>query len=301
MSAEKKIDRTVKQHKSKQIFGKHLQKRVPYDMLLRERTVKRMRITDKALEIKAILGVTKGASPPSHSVCRGRRSDALVYILSGTAKYTFQNGETATPQTGDILFLAKDSVYTIDIAAGDYTYLFVDFLFDTTEPLQNEVFQSRLFEKTANLFYRAGRIFPVATVENMLYCKSLVYNIYADVVKSDRQRYLAGHLRHALEAAVAAIAERYADPTLTVASLAQEAGMSEVYFRRLFKAQYGSAPAAFITAYRLSVARQLLLATTLPIHEIAAICGFDTPYYFARVFKASTSTTPLAFRRAYGE
>ena len=135
----------------------------------------------------------------------------------------------------------------------------------------------------------------------MLYCKSLVYNIYADIVKSDRQKYLSGHLRHALEEAVSVITEKYADPTLTVASLARNAGMSEVYFRRLFKAQHGSAPSAFITAYRLSVAKQLLLATTLPIQTIAAECGFDTPYYFARVFKASTGTTPLAFRRAYGE
>lgn len=260
-----------------------------------------MRITDRSLAIKEITGVTKGASPPSHSVCRGRKSDAFVYILSGSAKYTFQNEESVTASAGDILFLAKDSVYTIDVTVDDYTYLFVDFSFDTAEAPKNEVFQSRLFDKTVNLFYRAQRIFPVTTVENMLYCKSLVYNIYADIVKSERQKYLSGHLRHALEAAVSTIAEKYADPTLSVSSLAREAGMSEVYFRRLFKAQYGSAPAAFITAYRLSVAKQLLIATTLPIHAIAAECGFDTSYYFARVFKASTGVTPLAFRRAYGE
>ena len=261
-----------------------------------------MRITDKDFLIQRILGVTKGASPPSHSVCRGRKSDAFVYILSGCATYTFQNGTVATPRAGDILFLAKDSHYRIDVTVTDYTYLFVDFLFAKEgEALQNEAFHSRLFEKTANLFYRAQRIFPVATVENALYCKSLVYNIYADVVKSERQKYLSGHLRRVLEEAVATITERYADATLSVSELSRAAGMSEVYFRRLFKSQYGSAPLAFITAYRLSVAKRLLLGTPLPIHAIAAACGFDTSYYFARVFKASTGVTPLAFRRAYGE
>lgn len=259
-----------------------------------------MRITEQALDVKTILSVTKGASPPSHSVCHGRKSDAFVYILSGYAKYTFQNGETVRAAAGDVLFLAKDSVYRIEVAVEDYTYIFVDFLLvGGEEPLENELFHGRHLEKSEKLFFRAHALFHVGTLENMLYCKSTVYNIYADLLKSERQKYLPRGVRERLEGAVATISDAYADRALSVAKLAKDAGMSDVYFRRLFKIQYGSSPVAFIVAYRVSVAKQLLAATALPISDIAARCGFDTPYYFARVFRAHTGVTPLSFRKMY--
>lgn len=260
-----------------------------------------MRITEQALEIKEVVSVTKGASPVSHTVCESRKYDAFVYILSGSAEYTFQNKASAVAQAGDVMFLAKGSRYRMDVWEEGYTYLFADLLFDTPMPLENEIFRSRLFEKTAHLFRRAHRLFHIGTTEDLLYCKSVVYNIYADVVKSEHEKYLPRQARGVLEVAVGTITEKYGDKDLAVASLARAAGMSEVYFRRLFKAQYGASPAAFIAAYRISVAKRLLAATALPVSAIAAACGFDTPYYFARVFKAHTAETPLAYRRSNRE
>ena len=260
-----------------------------------------MRITEQALGIKELIAVTKGASPISHTVCESRKYDAFVYIFSGSAEYTFHNRAPAVAQTGDVMFLAKGSRYRMDIWEEGYTYLFVDFLFDGAPSLENEIFHSRLFEKTAHLFTRAHRLFHIGTTEDFLYCESAVYNIYADIVKSEHEKYLPRKARSVLAQAVDTVAEKYGDRSLTVASLARTAGMSEVYFRRLFKAQYGASPAAFISAYRVSVAKRLLAATTLSVSAIAAECGFDTPYYFARVFKAHTAATPLAYRRANRE
>ena len=58
----------------------------------------------------------------------GRRSDGFVYVISGRTHYDF--GDYAfDAKPGDIFFLARDSVYSMDIREEPYTVLFANFDF----------------------------------------------------------------------------------------------------------------------------------------------------------------------------
>ena len=50
---------------------------------------------------------------------------------------------------------------------------------------------------------------------------------------------------------------------------------------------------------RINAARQLLTATDLPVHEIAAACGYQNATHFMRQFKEITGLTPSAYRNRH--
>lgn len=85
---------------------------------------------------------------------------------------------------------------------------------------------------------------------------------------------------------------------LNVPALAAAAGCSRATLVRLFRRETGLAPAAWLTRARVNRARELLCATSLPVHVIAARVGIPDPYYFSRVFRARSGHSPRAYRAA---
>jgi AraC-like DNA-binding protein len=73
---------------------------------------------------------------------------------------------------------------------------------------------------------------------------------------------------------------------------------SHEHITRVFGKHFGTTPTRYVALTRIEYARQLLRTTALPIAEIAAQCGFQSPAYFSRVFRANTGTSPSAFRRS---
>lgn len=96
--------------------------------------------------------------------------------------------------------------------------------------------------------------------------------------------------------AFSAIHSRYADPSLRVSEVAEEAGMSEVYLRRLFSRLLGKSPQTFIRDERLRIARELLLHSDKTVERIALQTGFDTTSYFYRAFRNRYGTSPGRYR-----
>ena len=84
--------------------------------------------------------------------------------------------------------------------------------------------------------------------------------------------------------------------SLTVAALAERAGMSRGHFLRQFKARFDTSPIAYQIQLRLQAARVLLQTTDLRCHEIAARVGYDDVYHFSRSFKQACGQSPTAFR-----
>ena len=96
---------------------------------------------------------------------------------------------------------------------------------------------------------------------------------------------------------------RYVQPRLEtpirLAALAAEAGMSRYHYIRLYRRQTGHTPMAEVRRLRLDSARDLLMATALPIKEIARRCGLGNAQSFSRVFSVHQGQAPAAFRRAH--
>ena len=90
----------------------------------------------------------------------------------------------------------------------------------------------------------------------------------------------------------------YGSHFLSVASLSEEAGVSEVYFRREFKRCFGMTPTAYIKKVRMDNAKALLRTGYYPVSEVAERCGFETVSYFSSEFHRLTGMTPTEYVKA---
>ncbi len=86
---------------------------------------------------------------------------------------------------------------------------------------------------------------------------------------------------------------------ISVADLANVAGLSVWHFARAFAAVSGVPPHQFVLRRRLALARNLLRAERTPMAEIAAACGFADHAHFTRSFRSNHGFTPTDFRRRY--
>jgi AraC-like DNA-binding protein len=109
--------------------------------------------------------------------------------------------------------------------------------------------------------------------------------------------WLSGLRDPSIGRALSAIHDEPARPW-TVESLAELAGLSRSAFSARFADVVGETPLKYLTAWRLDLAAQQLLAGTAVIGEIAHFVGYSSEAALTRAFKAHFGTTPARFRRA---
>lgn len=94
------------------------------------------------------------------------------------------------------------------------------------------------------------------------------------------------------------IIENQYDCHLTAQELSQKVYVTPQYLSRLFTRFLGYSVYEYLTMYRISKAKELLLAQWhLDIKEISLRVGFQDPSHFIAMFKKITGTTPLEFRK----
>ena len=91
--------------------------------------------------------------------------------------------------------------------------------------------------------------------------------------------------------------ETHYDEELTVAQLADQAGLSRFHFSRVFKELTDRTVTEYVNEIRLRQAEYLLHNTGMTISEIALDVGFRDIYYFSRTFKKVRQTSPSEIRK----
>jgi transcriptional regulator GlxA family with amidase domain len=86
----------------------------------------------------------------------------------------------------------------------------------------------------------------------------------------------------------------------SVAGLAERAGLSPRHFARLFQAEVGVTPAAWVETARIAAARVLLETGGEAPKQVAARCGFANADTLRRAFVKHVGVTPAEYRRLHG-
>ena len=85
---------------------------------------------------------------------------------------------------------------------------------------------------------------------------------------------------------------------LNLAALAEAACLSPYHFSRMFKYATGLSPHQYLYRARIAQARYLLIASELPIAEIARTVGFGRAGELSKCFRRSFGVTPQGYRSA---
>ena len=126
---------------------------------------------------------------------------------------------------------------------------------------------------------------------------TLLYRIYKQFLPGKEGAYLPASAAGKVAAAKEYLQTNCHNAALSIAKLAQNAELSEVYFRKLFQGQYGMTPSRFLMTARLERAKTLLREPFLSLEECALQSGFSSLSYFCRVFRQEVGTTPAKYRK----
>ena len=83
---------------------------------------------------------------------------------------------------------------------------------------------------------------------------------------------------------------------VSLAEMAEQAGLSVTHFSFLFKQQTGYSPVDYFIHVKMQRACTLLTLQPKTINEIAYELGYEDPYYFSRIFKKVVGVSPNYYR-----
>lgn len=163
-----------------------------------------------------------------------------------------------------------------------------DNLYFTNEEAINQLLNRLIFvcsEGNSARDYFAELILQELTIRLMqTKARRIMLNNPAVFANENRLAYAVQYLREHLH------------ESISVATLAEKACMSEPSFYRCFRQQFGFSPVEFINRERIQRASYLLVHTKRTITEVATDCGFNHLNYFTKLFRRQTGSTPTDFR-----
>ncbi len=227
----------------------------------------------------------------------------LIYVVSGESEVHYR--KTVSRDTpGVIRFIpprmSRETYYIKALQEGEIKYMQI--FFHSTSQLPQEMLCSdysqnprlrQLFETVYDVWYKKDVGYYNRAV-------SLFYEILYEMQLTDAKASVSADAQK-IEAGVKYLHTHYTDVDFEYKKLSEASGISDTYFRIVFKKIYGLSPCEYVRDLRMRRARELLRSSYISIAEIAAVCGYSDIYYFSKVFKEVSKLSPNAYRKLYRE
>lgn len=249
---------------------------------------------DDSNPVLEILGVFKlRRKNYTHNSNSERYYDSLSLRLSGSCDFESPGGNFSVNE-GDILYIPSDIKYKQRTESEELIVIhFVNY--NKQEKQAIEIFSS---ESTARIRAEFERIYDIWSVKKKGYrqmCTSILYMILYLAAESNEKDY--GEINRIMNGAVNYIHQNYKKKDIAVSDIAKRMFVSDSYFRRVFKKNYGISPAEYIISLKLEYASELLSSGHYSVSEVAQKAGYDDTKYFSRIFKKRFSKTPTEYKK----
>ena len=218
-----------------------------------------------------------------------RSTEGIIVALSGTLCYEHQ-GKRFVSDPNHVLIVPKGITYHF-VSQTNSSSIVINFRLK--QPLPANTFVS-IEQKSASFASKMEKLWTFEKVSYKLKCMALLYSFFAE--HNQHHFYMPSSKYETIKPGIHYLEEHYTDPDLRDADMATAAGISTVYFRKLFVQRFGVPPMKYVKQKRIERAKLLLssdLYTT--ISEVALESGFSSLYHFSKVFKQETSFTPSEY------
>ena len=272
---------------------------ISYKKEVRNNTMKKTDIMQENLCIQKIITVIQGKNPNHHKLLtvKSRHSDAFVYVISGSCTYRFDDKTEFKVTAGDVFYLPYQSIYTMYIHTDDYKFIFCDFEFTEPSARRSALYSHQDLKNVDSLFFKLLNRYRASAKNTYIECMSILYSIYGLLQQNTQKSYIGKSKERNMIEARCYIDENFNLPEFSITLLAERIEMSEVYLRKLFRAQYGISPSKYLISVRIKNAKKLMKYPFLTLEECALQSGFSSLQYFCRLFKKETGISPGKYRK----
>ena len=237
-------------------------------------------------------------SPRSITFITNRRRFGIFYKLSGASEMQNDAGSWIFDQD-HVVIIPKGCTYTIYPRELGQTIMIEfdcapDFVWDASRAYSFRISNPSLI---ARLFTEAEHVWTFKKTAFRNRCLSALYTIFAELERDNVRSYIDSHLQNAVRQAQSYLEAHFSDPELDVNTLAEVAGLSPSYFRRLFTEIYRLPPGQYISLIRMEKAKDLLSSGSCSVSEVAEMVGYSSIYYFSGAFRKAVGVSPSEFAR----
>lgn len=151
-----------------------------------------------------------------------------------------------------------------------------------------------LFE---NAYSKDPRLLETLSLALKFHINSIILMLLSDMLLCESSKPIDASypLYVKLKPALDYMNENYRDD-LKLEDISSKSFLNPIYFSRLFKKCFKTAPVHYLNMIRLNEACRLLTRTDKSILEISEITGFCNQFYFSKVFKSHFRKTPSEYR-----
>lgn len=206
--------------------------------------------------------------------------------VTGSSRF-FCGDDVLSAERGAILYIPRGSTYQQETAGEEVIALHLEAY--AAMPNRLAVFRPADPQRACTLFEACYAAFVKKEENYQYFCMAALYEILAHTrlfADAGQDPVHGGYDR-----AVHRLKTHLYDANLGVETVCRDSGISRAYFNRLFKANFGTTPLAYINENRISKAKHLLDTGSYTNEEIAALCGFADVKYFYVVFRKLTGQT----------
>ena len=226
---------------------------------------------------------------------KNRAYHGLVLRLGGRVRYAVKGHAPIDTLPGTLLYLSEGCDYDV-ISYEEGDCVCVNFHIAPAAPVAPFMIALRRPADWEKRFADMARLWTCRPVAYAAHLNARLYEALAGIDEELSARYLPQRYACVMRDCVSRLENDLARDW-TVARLAAECGMSETYFRRLFREVYGLPPRQYLIEARLRRARALLENTDAPVSDVGESAGFESHYHFSRAFRAREGVSPSEYRR----
>jgi AraC-like DNA-binding protein len=228
----------------------------------------------------------------------------IIYVIGGRGHFESQSSKSAIVNVGDafMLFPGEWHNYSCDKKTGWEAYCigFRGVNIDSRCSYgffcpQNPVFRVGIHESMVRLFREVVKTAYEQQAGFQQILAGCVNHLLGIIYASEKQSYtepdIAKNIRQAQ-----IVMQEYFTSDITPEAIAEMVNMSYALFRKAFKQYTGFAPHQYLMELKIRKIKELLVATQLPVKEIAFMAGFENADHCSKFFKNRTDMTMREFR-----
>ena len=240
-----------------------------------------------------ILDVIKIKQQNVNMINSGRNFNALSFRFRSDAVLT----------TKEEKYFMKNNCVSYFPARLDYTRVatvdeMIVIHFDTTNYTTRNI-EYFISDNPTVLSELFGKILDAWNKKDLGYkfrCSAILCEIFAECYT---QNYVLKSQNSKIHNSVEYLLKNYKKSDLSIKEIADKSFMSEVYFRKLFKEEYGISPQKYIVNLRIQNALGLISTGYYSLKEIAYMSGYNDYKYFSVEFKKNMGVSPSKYLYNY--